>query len=85
MSKKEKLILRLQSLPKDFTYDEMVSLLAYMGYQEFSSGRTSGSAVRFMNPNSSNMIKFHKPHPESTLKKYVLEQVIEVLEREGLI
>ena len=32
MSQKDKLVARLLKKPKDFTYDEMVSLLLYMGY-----------------------------------------------------
>lgn len=33
MSKKDKLIDRLLKIPKDFTFDEMESLLSYFGYQ----------------------------------------------------
>ena len=38
MSKKEKLIARLLSLPKDFTYDEMKTLLGYLGFEEDNKG-----------------------------------------------
>lgn len=33
MSKKDKLISRLLQRPKDFTFNEMVSLLGYLGYE----------------------------------------------------
>ena len=33
MSKKDKLIDKLLKKPKDFTFDEMVSLLSYFGYE----------------------------------------------------
>lgn len=33
MSKKDKLIDKLMRKPKDFTFDEMVSLLSYFGYE----------------------------------------------------
>ncbi len=33
MSKKDKLIDRLLKKPKDFTFDEMESLLSYFGYE----------------------------------------------------
>lgn len=33
MSKKDKLIERLLRKPKDFTFDEMESLLSYFGYE----------------------------------------------------
>ncbi len=31
MSKKEKLIARLKEMPKDFTFDEVVQLMGYLG------------------------------------------------------
>ena len=46
MSKKDKLINRLLKKPKDFTFDEMVSLLSYLGY-ELKQGGT-GSGVKFI-------------------------------------
>lgn len=47
MSKKDKLIQRLKSKPKDFTYDEVRTLLNYLGFGESNKGKTSGSAVKF--------------------------------------
>ena len=49
MSKKDKLIERLRTVPKDFTYEELVSLLKYFGFEEVKSGKTSGSAVKLKN------------------------------------
>lgn len=31
------------------------------------------------------MINFHKPHPNGVLKRYVLDQVIEKLRKDGLL
>ena len=45
MGKKEKLIARLKSNPKDFTFDEMKSLLEALGFSMSNKGRTSGSRV----------------------------------------
>ena len=42
MSKKEKLIARILTYPKDFTYDEMRTLLGLLGFEERSNGKTSG-------------------------------------------
>lgn len=42
------------------------------------------AAVRFINAKSS-IIMFHKPHPENTLKRYVLDQVIATLVKEDLL
>ncbi len=83
MSKKDKLIDRLLKKPKDYTFDEMVSLLSYFGY-ELKQGGT-GSGVKFIKNDSNEVINFHKPHPSGILKKYVLNQVIEKLRRDGLL
>ena len=83
MSKKEKLVKRLLKLPKDFTFDEMESLLSYFDY-ELKKGGT-GSGVKFIKVGSNDVINFHKPHPNGILKRYVLDQVIEKLRKDGLI
>ena len=81
MSKKEKLIDRLMKKPKDFTFYEMVLLLSYFGY-ELKQGGT-GSGVKFIKEGSNEVINFHKPHPNGVLKKYVLDQVVEKLRKDG--
>ena len=74
MSRKEKLLLRFLSQPKDFTFEEAVRLLKDFDFYEVSTGKTSGSRVRFKNDNYPiNVIKFHKPHPSNILKPYVLD------------
>lgn len=83
MSKKDKLIDKLLRKPKDFTFDEMVSLLSYFEY-ELKQGGT-GSGVKFIKKGSNEVINFHRPHPSGILKRYVLEQVIEKLRKDGLL
>jgi len=83
MGRKDKLIDKLLKKPKDFTFDEMTSLLSYFGY-ELKQGGT-GSGVKFIRDGSNEVINFHKPHPNGTLKRYVLEQVIEKLGKDGLL
>jgi len=83
MSKKDKLIDRLLNNSKDFTFDEMVSLFSYLGY-ELKQGGT-GSGVKFIKEGSNEVINFHKPHPSGILKRYVLDQVIEKLRKDGLL
>ncbi len=83
MSKKDKLIERLLSKPKDFTFEEMESLLLYFGYKLKQGG--TGSGVKFIKDGSNEVINFHKPHPSGILKRYVLDQVIEKLRKDGLI
>lgn len=83
MSKKDKLVNRLLKKPKDFTFDELESLLSYFGY-ELKQGGT-GSGAKFIKDESNEAINFHKPHPNRILKQYVLNQVIEKLRKDGLL
>ncbi len=85
MGKKEKAIRRLLSRPKDFTYSELVSLLAYFSYEEDTGGKTSGSAVRFYNEKTGHIIRVHKPHPEPEMKPYAIKQMISDLRKEGYL
>jgi hypothetical protein len=83
MGKKDKLILRLKSKPKDFTFDELRTLLELLGYVMSNSGKTSGSRVHFKNGGS--LFRLHKPHPRNELSEYVLKDIIDELKKEGLI
>jgi hypothetical protein len=84
MSKKE-LINRLKSKPKDFAYGELKSLLIALGYEESNKGKTSGSAVSFLNKTIGSVIMMHKPHNPDILKPYQLKGIIEELENNNLI
>lgn len=84
MSKKEKLLERLLSYPKDFTWDELESILFHFGYLEYKQGKTSGSRRKFADANK-NIISFHKPHPGNILKAYVIKEVIAHFKEKGHI
>jgi len=85
VSKLKKLIIRLKSKPKDFTYDELRKILLGLGYNEDSKGKTSGSRVAFIHPDSLHIIRLHKPHPGNILKAYQIEQIVDELTRRSLI
>ena len=85
MSRIEKLIKRFSSKPNDFTYDELKRLLASFGYKNISTGKTAGSRVAFINPETKHIIKLHKPHPRPQLKRYQLDYIEETLKNRGLI
>lgn len=78
MSKIEKLIAKLKSNPKDFTWDELKKVLAHFGYEEMKKGKSGGSRRKFVN-SKNDVISLHKPHPQNTLKSYVIKQIIEHL------
>lgn len=84
MGKLEKLIGRLRSRPADFTFYEMETLLTGFGYRRADGGKTTGSAVRFTH-SQYQVIRLHKPHPGNELKRYVISDLLEKLESEGLI
>lgn len=84
MGQKEKLIKKLKSRPKDFTFDEAETLLGYFAYCRSNKGRTSGSRVMFVSDEHTPIL-LHKPHPRKELLEYQIKQLVEVLEQEGLI
>ena len=83
MGRKEKLIARLKSKPKDFTFDEMQNLLKLLGFEMSNKGKASGSRALFKNGNIP--INLHKPHPRKEFLEYQIKYVLDALEREGLI
>ncbi|MBQ7796731.1 MAG: type II toxin-antitoxin system HicA family toxin [Lachnospiraceae bacterium] len=84
MGKKDKLINRLKSKPKDFTFEEAESLLGFFAYERSDKGKTSGSRVVFKNQKHPPIL-LHKPHPGNELKSYQVKQLVSILEQEGLI
>ena len=76
MTKKDKLLERFLSMPKDFSYQELNTLLNSLGYEESNLGKTSGSRVLFLNVIKQSKIRIHKPHPGNILKKYQIVEVI---------
>ena len=84
MARKDKLIGKLQQSSRIFTWDELVSLLQSLGYKPVKPGKTAGSRRRFSHPDH-GLISLHQPHPGNELKKYQIDQIVEVLVQEGLI
>ena len=84
MGQKEKLIQKLKSKPKDFTFDETETLLRYLDFVRSDKGKTSGSRVIFVSEEHGS-IMLHKPHPQKEMKAYQVKQLLETLEQEGLI
>lgn len=76
MGKKEKLRLKLEVLPKDFTWDELVTLLRSYKFEVISG---SGSRYKFYHKSSGRILSFHKPHPSNVVKEYVLKETRQTL------
>ena len=84
MGQKEKLIKKLFSKPKNFTFSEAESLLAYFDYEKSNKGKTSGSRIMFVSKKHASIL-LHKPHPRKELLEYQIKQLIAVLKQEGLL
>lgn len=85
MSRHQKLVDRLKQKPKDFTYPEVVRLMKGFGYEESNVGRTSGSAVAFVNKETQQLVRLHKPHPGNIVKSYVVKNLLDHLTDQKLI
>ena len=84
MSKVEKEIERLKAKPKDYTYEELKSLLNKLGFLEYNKGKTSGSSVKFIDK-FDRKIELHKPHPSNIIKSYKIIDIIEKLKEWRII
>ena len=85
MGQKDKLIEKLKSNSKTFTFDDAEALLGYFNYFRSNKGKTSGSRVMFISNEHKTKILLHKPHPRKELLEYQIKQLIENLEEEGLL
>ena len=83
MSKKQKLIEKLKSQSRSFTFDEAESLLLSLGFEKSNKGKTSGSRVMFVK--GTVQIKLHKPHRKKELMRYQIDDILHELGKGGFI
>ncbi|MBP3750652.1 MAG: type II toxin-antitoxin system HicA family toxin [Prevotella sp.] len=79
MNKKEKLVKRFRTLPKDFTFEEVVTLFQIYGFSLENKGSTSGSRIKFYNKQDENAFIMHKPHPSNIIKGYMMRDILNYL------
>lgn len=84
MSKHEKFLNRLRAspTPRDILWSELKSYLTHLGYKE---KRGDGSRRKFIHADRKLVISLHEPHPESVIKSYAVNQVIDHLRQAGFI
>ena len=85
MGQKEKLIKRFRTLPRDFTFEEVVTLFQTCGFILENKGATSGSRVRFYNAADQNTYIMHKPHPSNIIKSYLMRDILNFLLKNNYI
>ena len=85
MSRHEKLVQKLKSNPKSFSFSELKNLLIGFGYKLDTGGKTSGSRVAFVHCETKHIVRLHKPHPGDEMKQYQIKQIVRELRERGII
>ena len=80
MSQSAKLLKRFPGKPKDFTWDEIVTLLSSLGYDVVPN---DGSSRKFHNKLKDSVICMHEPHPKRVLKTYQIIEIPKTLKKSG--
>lgn len=83
MGRREKLLRRLLALDANFAWDDAVALMNAYGFRLLSSG--GGSSRKFLHDSTKVKVFIHEPHPQPTLKRYAMENLIEGLRNAGEI
>ena len=84
MSKKTKLIAKLQSNPKDFTWNDAKAVMQTCGF-DLLNARGGGSGRMFRNASTKQKVRLHEPHPQNTLLPYMVDLIVEALKNAGEI
>lgn len=82
MSKTDKLLARLMRLPKDFTWEELATVMQSKGFVLYKG---NGSARKWFHKESHIVVIIHEPHPSRIVKPYALKLAIEGLKKSGAI
>lgn len=83
MTQDEKLLARLRSIPRDFTYREARALLGSLGFDERKKGKTSGSRVCFIRPSDGRSVLLHRPHPGAVMRIGAIRQLAGFIDEIG--
>lgn len=84
VSKKDKLIAKLLSKSKNFTWDDTTTLMGACGYKLVNASG-GGSGRMFVHTGTGQKVRLHEPHPQNTLLPYMVRQLTEALIEAGEI
>jgi predicted RNA binding protein YcfA (HicA-like mRNA interferase family) len=82
MGRKEKALARLLQAPKDFTWNELHTVMLTFG---FALKTTGGSGRKFIHAETGVTLFMHEPHPSKVLKAYQVRETIDLLKKEGFV
>jgi len=82
LSKKTKLIERLKRkpTPRDFTWNEAVTVMESSGFRLVKS---QGSGRMFVHDKTGLKVRLHEPHPQKTLLPYMVDALLDGLMEAG--
>lgn len=78
MAQRDKKEARLRSIPADFTWDDLVSVLKANGFVRADS--SGGSHRVYHNEEFDLTLDLVKPHPGNEVKRYLLRNIVVVLD-----
>ncbi len=71
--------------PSGVKWSEITALLTFLGYAPLKNRKTGGSRRKFYNKKIDSLISLHEPHPQPTVDKGALSDLIEKLKDDGFI
>lgn len=83
MPKKEDLLEKLcrKPVPKNFTKQELDTLMKKSGCEKYSGGR--GSSIAYFHKKTKRVLQFDEPHPGKELYMYQIKMAIQFLKDTG--
>ncbi|MEA2115642.1 MAG: type II toxin-antitoxin system HicA family toxin [Thermodesulfobacteriota bacterium] len=87
MSRYDKILSRISDrpVPSGIKWKEIKTLLLHLGYKQIQCGKTGGSRRKFYHKEKDDLIICHKPHPEPTIDKGCISNIVQHLKEHGFI
>lgn len=82
MARKDKLLDKLTNPQSSMTWDELVSLMNWYGFELLMAKR--GSARKFYHREKDQFVRLHEPHPSKEIKTYVKVAALDALRQIGV-